>query len=49
MLIFCQTNDLQKAWGGYLAVASMVPNVTFLILNAAFGHRYRTLRKLSSN
>jgi len=39
-------NELQKAWGGYLAVASMVPNVTFLILNAVFGHRFRTQPRL---
>ena len=39
-------NDLQKAFGGYLAVASMVPNVTFLILNAFFGHRFKTQPRL---
>ena len=39
-------NDLQKAWGGYLAVASMVPNVTFLILNGLFGHKFRTQPRL---
>merc|ERR1719219_2352998 len=39
-------NDLQKAWGGYLAVASMVPNVTFLILNGVVGHKFRTLPRL---
>lgn len=39
-------NELQKAWGGYLAVASMVPNVTFLILNGVVGHRFRTLPRL---
>ena len=39
-------NDLQKAWGGYLAVASMVPNVTFLILNGLFGHRFKTQPRL---
>ena len=40
------SNELQQAWGGYLAVASMVPNVTFLILNAVFGHRFRTQPRL---
>lgn len=39
-------NDLQKAWGGYLAVASMVPNVTFLILNGVMGHRFKTQPRL---
>jgi len=39
-------NDLQKAWGGYLAVASMIPNVTFLILNGFFGHKFRTQPRL---
>jgi hypothetical protein len=32
--------DLAAVWPGYCAVASMVPNVTFLILNGLFGHRY---------
>jgi len=40
------TNELQNAWGGYLAVASMVPNVTFLILNGLFGHKFRTQPRL---
>jgi len=39
-------NELQKAWGGYLAVASMVPNVTFLILNGVVGHKFRTQPRL---
>jgi len=39
-------NDLQKAWGGYLAVASMIPNVTFLILNGFFGHKFKTQPRL---
>jgi hypothetical protein len=38
--------DLAAVWPGYCAVASMVPNVTFLILNGLFGHRYD--RRLSS-
>jgi len=41
-----EINDLQKAWGGYLAVASMVPNVTFLILNGVVGHKFRTQPRL---
>ena len=32
---------LQKKWNSYLSIASMIPNVTFLLLNAAFGHRFR--------
>jgi hypothetical protein len=32
--------DLASVWPGYCAVASMIPNVTFLILNGLFGHRY---------
>ena len=30
---------MQRMWNSYLAVASMIPNVTMLILNAVFGHR----------
>jgi len=37
-----QTEDLSAIWTGYLAVASMVPNVIFLILNGVFGHRFKT-------
>ena len=32
--------NMQKMWNSKMAVASMVPNVTMLILNAVFGHRY---------
>ena len=39
-------NDLQKAWGGYLSAASMVPNVTLLILNGFFGHKFKTQPRL---
>merc|ERR1712002_1120416 len=41
-----EPNEMQKAWGGYLAVASMVPNVTFLILNGVVGHKFRTQPRL---
>ena len=34
-------NELQTSWGPYLSIASMVPNVTILLLNAAFGHHFR--------
>lgn len=37
---------LQKKWNSYLSIASMIPNVTFLLLNAAFGHRFRTHPRL---
>jgi len=39
-------NQLQTDWMGFLPVASMVPNVTFLLLNAAFGHLFRTQPRL---
>ncbi len=39
-------NDLQVNWSSHLAVASMVPNVTILLLNAAFGHRFKTTPRL---
>ena len=34
-------NEMQTSWGPYLSIASMVPNVTILLLNAAFGHHFR--------
>ena len=34
-------SELQTSWGPYLSIASMVPNVTILLLNAAFGHHFR--------
>ena len=39
-------NDLQKAWGGYLAVANMVHFVIFLTLNSVIGHHFRALPRL---
>jgi len=41
-----EVEDLRLVWGGYLAVASMVPNVTFLILNGVVGHKFKTLPRL---
>ena len=32
---------LQVKWNSNLSIASMIPNVTFLLINAAFGHRFR--------
>jgi len=45
-IISTETQDLQTVWGGYLAVASMVPNVSLLILNGVFGHRFKTQPRL---
>jgi len=39
-------SPLQLAWNSYLSIASMVPNVTFLLLNAAVGHRFPTMPRL---
>ena len=32
---------LQKKWNSYLSIASMVPRVGFLVINAAFGSTSR--------
>ena len=32
-------SDLQKAFGSYVAIASNVPNATFIVLHAIVGHR----------
>ena len=32
--------DLQKLYSSYLAIASNVPNATFVILHALFGHHF---------
>jgi len=43
----CQpNNEMQKMWNSKMAVASMIPNVTMLILNAVFGHRFKTQPRL---
>lgn len=39
-------SSLQVQWGSYLSIASMIPNVTFLLLNAIIGHRYRSQPRL---
>ena len=39
-------NDIQLAWNSNMAMASMVPNVTFLLLNASFGHHFKTTPRL---
>jgi len=39
-------NRLQLEFTSDLAVAAMIPNVTFLILNGLFGHRFKTTPRL---
>ena len=39
-------SEMQEEWGPQVTVASMVPNVTILILNAVFGHRFKTQPRL---
>jgi len=45
-ILSTETENLASLWPGYLAVASMVPNVTFLILNGIFGHKFKTQPRL---
>ena len=35
-----ELTDLQLLYGTYLAIASNVPNATFVILHALFGHHF---------
>ena len=37
---------MQVGWGPKVATASMVPNVTIMLLNAIFGHHFRTQPRL---
>ena len=39
-------NDEQISWNSNMAMASMVPNVAFLLLNASFGHHFKTTPRL---
>jgi len=39
-------NPVQISWNSNMAMASMVPNVTFLLLNASFGHHFKTTPRL---
>merc|ERR1712141_894314 len=41
-----EKSDLQTFWPSYLSIASMIPNVLFLQLNAIFGHRFRSQPRL---
>ena len=34
-------SELQMQWNSYLSIASMIPNVTFLLLNAAVGPHFK--------
>ena len=34
------TTDLQKLFASYVAIASNVPNATFIILHALIGHKF---------
>jgi len=39
-------NDLQIQFASYLAISAQIPNVTVLILNGLFGHRFKTTPRL---
>ena len=41
-----EMSPLQIQWSSYLSIASMIPNVTFLLLNAVIGHRFPTQPRL---
>ena len=41
-----ESYDLKSNWGSNMAMASMIPNVTFLLLNAVFGHHFKTTPRL---
>lgn len=45
-LTFWNKNELQLEFTSDLALAAMIPNVAFLILNGVFGHRFRTTPRL---
>ena len=44
--LFGTKNSLQIEFTSDLAIAAMIPNVTFLVLNGLFGHRFRTTPRL---
>ena len=39
--------ELQKIFTSYLAIASMIPNAIFVILNASFGQRFKTEKRIT--
>ena len=41
-----ELTDLQLLYGTYLAIASNVPNATFVILHALFGHHFNIKLRL---
>ena len=41
--------DLQKTFTSYLAIASMIPNAVFVILNASFGQRIKNKTRIMVN
>ena len=41
-----EKNDRQISWNSNMVMASMVPNVPFLLLNASFGHHFKTTPRL---
>lgn len=41
-----ELSPLQLKWASYLSIASMIPNVFFLLLNAVYGHRFKTQPRL---
>ena len=41
-----ELTDLQIQWASYLSIASMIPNVLFLLLNAIIGHKFRAQPRL---
>jgi len=43
---FDHNEEVQNDWGPNMSMASMIPNVTFLLLNAVFGHRLKTTPRL---
>ena len=44
--VVLERNEMQTNWNSNMAMASMIPNVTFLLLNAFFGHHFRTTSRL---
>ena len=37
---------LQLSWNSYLSISSMIPNVSFLFINAFLGHKFRSQPRL---
>jgi len=43
-----ELTELQIQWASYLSIASMIPNVLFLFLNALAGHKFKAQPRLLS-